>query len=242
MDDGHQSSDADADADADADQTGSPDAAEPVSSDVNTAQSSRVRGPLRRVLHVTWALALASVIVAPNLPASGFGPLPSRLSGWMRPLPFAQSWRMYAPNPGRSHTYMNLAAHYPDGRIVELQETLQEREGWSVTWAGNKSRVDIWRHYANFRPKKSSAHRTWYLRAVCIREARKGEIPTKIVMTQVRRRFTPPGRVAKGKRELGARRGHSKAMAWMPCKTRATLALIEADRARRGKDSSPEAQ
>lgn len=179
-----------------------------------------------------WATALLTVIIVPNLKTEWVGPLPGKVAGWMRPLSYAQSWRMYAPDPQRSQAYMNLTAHYPDGRKVPLEETAQERAGWDVTWAANKTRVDIWRHYANFRPKRRSEHRKWYLRAACIREARKGEVPTKIVMQQVRRGFTNPKKVAKGKPGLGKRR--TRTVEWMPCKTRMMLKMIDEDRALHG--------
>ena len=193
-----------------------------------------VRGVLRRSLHLVWALVLGAAVVLPNLPTERFGKLPGMLAGWLRPVSFVQSWRMYAPDPQRSQTYMNLTASYPGGREVELEETIQEKNGWTVTWAGAKTRVDIWRHYANFHGSKRNDNRTWYLRAVCVREARKGEVPTKITMTQVRRRFTPPERVAEGKPDLGRRRRLSNVRHWMPCKTKIVMEMIEADQRRRG--------
>ena len=123
-----------------------------------------IRGVLRRCVHIVWALALASIVLLPNLPTERFGQLPSKLAGWLRPVSFVQSWRMYAPDPQRSQTYMNLTAHYPGGREVELEETIQEKNGWTVTWAGQKTRVDIWRHYANFHGSGRNDNRTWYLR------------------------------------------------------------------------------
>ena len=224
-----------ASADAEADPEADPEAETPTS-----AAPAAIVGPWRRALHVVWALSLGVLIVGPNLPTSVFGPLPSRLTGTLRPLSFAQSWRMYAPNPQRSQTYMNLVAHYPGGRTVDLEETLQERDGWGATWAGDKSRVDMWRHYANFHPKRANDHRRWYLRAVCIREARKGEVPTKIIMEQVRRRFTPPKKVRKGKPALGRKKRRTISM--MPCKTRAMTKLIEADRERRGQPPQQESR
>lgn|GEM_PF-1435685 len=193
-----------------------------------------IRGVLRRLVHVVWALGLGSIVLLPNLPRERFGELPGVVAGRLRPISFVQSWRMYAPDPQRSQTYMNLVAHYPGGREVELEETIQEKNGWTVTWAGNKTRVDIWRHYANFHGTGRNDNRTWYLRAVCVREARKGEVPTRISMTQVRRRFATPERVGEGKPDLGRRRRLKNVNHWMPCKTKIVMKMIEADRERRG--------
>lgn len=193
-----------------------------------------VRGVFRRTVHLVWALALGCIVLLPNLPSERFGELPGTVAGWLRPVSFVQSWRMYAPDPQRSQTYMNLTAHYPGGREVELEETIQEKDGWTVTWAGQKTRVDIWRHYANFHGSGRNDNRTWYLRAVCVREARKGEVPTKITMTQVRRRFATPDKVAAGESDLGRRRRLKNVHHWMPCKTKIVMEMIEADAERRG--------
>lgn len=193
-----------------------------------------VRGWLARTLHVVWATALIIAVVLPNLPKSVFGEAPGTVASWLRPVSFVQSWRMYAPAPQRSQTYMNITAHYRGGREELLEETLQEQAGWGVTWAPAKTRVDIWRHYANFRPKQASEYRKWYLRAVCIREARKGEVPTKLVMEHVRRRFTPPHKVAAGRPDLG--RVKRRVIDWMPCKGQRLRKMIEADRQRRGQN------
>ncbi|MFO0633377.1 MAG: hypothetical protein U0168_11045 [Nannocystaceae bacterium] len=53
-----------------------------------------------------------------------------------------------------------------------LRESDDLQTAWGTTWAWHKRRVDIWRYYANFNPDKRNDNRTWYLRAVCVREAR----------------------------------------------------------------------
>lgn len=185
---------------------------------------------LVRAARVVGVLALATIVVGPNLPSEWVGEWSSTLAGGLRQVSFVQSWRMYAPNPQRAQTYMNLTAHYDDGTTAELWETEQERGGWGTVWAWNKTREDIWRHYANFHPKSANEHRTWYLRSVCVREARTGRIPDKIVMEQVTRGFTHPGKVAAGKPALGRPRVELVTVAY--CKTKQMREMIAADRER----------
>ncbi len=187
---------------------------------------------LNRVLRVLGVLALAGIIVVPNLPARWMGEWSSTLAGWLRHVSFVQSWRMYAPNPQRSQTYMNLTAHYDDGSTAPLWETEHERGGWGTVWAWNKTREDIWRYYANFHPKSVNEHRTWYLRGVCVREARTGRMPDKIVMEQVTRGFAKPEHVAAGKPALGRRRVELVTVVY--CRVKQVREMIEADRERAG--------
>lgn len=185
---------------------------------------------LVRAVRVLGVLALATIVLVPNLPSEWMGEWSSTLAGGLRRASFVQSWRMYAPNPQRAQTYMNLTAHYGDGTTEALWETEQERGGWATVWAWDKTREDIWRHYANFHPKSANEHRTWYLRGVCVREARSGRVPEKIVMEHVTRGFARPDKVAAGKPALGRRRVELVTVAY--CKTKQVRAMIEADRAR----------
>lgn len=184
------------------------------------------------VLHVLFVLAVAGAIVVPNLPREPFGELPGRIAGWLKPVSLVQSWRMYAPHPQLAQVYMNLTAVYADGTERELEETENERDGWGTNWAWDKTRIDIFRHYANHQPSRANAHRTWYLKHVCVRESRTGPIPDKIVMHQVRRRFTPPQRVIEGADPLGAPR--RRLVTVQPCKVKHVREMIDADRRRRG--------
>lgn len=187
--------------------------------------------PLVRVLRSLGVVVLGLVIVLPNLPAEWMpGPvseLVSKVAGWTRQVSVVQSWKMYAPNPQRAQSYMNLTAHYPDGTTADLEETLQERDGWTTNYAWNKTRQDIWRHYANFHPKRANEHRKWYLRGVCVREARRGRMPDKIVMEQVTRRFAPPDKVAEGHPGLGRPRKRLVTVAY--CKVKLVRDMLEAD-------------
>ena len=200
--------------------------------------SASWRRTVGRLLHAGFVLALAAFIVLPALPTAWTGTIGSSLADWGRKISVRQTWRMYAPNAQRAHMYMNLRAVYDDGTERELEETEQEQAGWGTHWLWNKTRVDIWRQYANFHPRKRNENRTWYLRGVCVREARRGEIPHRIVMQQVRRRLTPPEKVLAGAPGLG--RPHRQLVTVQYCKTQRVLEMIEQDRARRGQEERPD--
>ncbi|MCH9681978.1 MAG: hypothetical protein K0V04_11130 [Deltaproteobacteria bacterium] len=199
-----------------------------------TVPAGAGRRTLRAVVRLTRAvgvLAIASAIVLPNLPGAWVGEWVgaqvSTTAGWLRQVSFVQSWRMYAPNPQRAQTYMNLTAQYDDGSSAHLEETRQERHGWGRHFAWDKSRVDIWRHYANFHPKNANDHRKWYLRGVCVREARRGHMPQKVVMEHVTRRFTNPAKVAKGAPALGRPRKSLVTVGY--CRTQRVRQMMDAD-------------
>jgi hypothetical protein len=187
---------------------------------------------LLRILHALVPVTLAAAIVFPVLPGEGFGPLPRLFARAQLVVGVKQTWGMYAPDPQRSQHYMELVAVYDDGREEPLEENVDLEDGWGTTWAWRKTRLDIWKFYANFHPKKRSDHRLWYLRMVCVREARKGEIPEKITMHQVTRRFTSPGKVRKGAKGLGAPTREFVTVQY--CRTPPTDAMIAEDRERRG--------
>lgn len=190
---------------------------------------------LGRVLHAACVLVITGFVVIPAIPGKWTGGVSNVLADLLRPLSIKQTWRMYAPDPQRAQVYMNLLARYPDGTERELEETEQEGAGWGTHWAWQKTRVDIWRHYALAHPKGRNEHRTWYLKGVCVREARRGEIPEKIVMHQVRRRFAPPEKVREGARGLGRPRRDLVTVQY--CKTKQVLTMIEEDRVRRGQSA-----
>jgi hypothetical protein len=186
---------------------------------------------LGRFLHVLLVLTIATFVVVPAIPNDWTAGISSKLAAILRPLSLKQSWRMYAPDPQRAHTYMNLLARYPGGHERELEETDQERGGWDTHWAWQKTRVDIWRYYALAHPKGRNDNRIWYLKGVCVREARRGEIPERIVMHQVRRRFPPPEKARHG---AGLGRPRRDLVTVQYCKTPEVLEMIEQDRRRHG--------
>jgi hypothetical protein len=184
-----------------------------------------------RLLHALVPITLAAAILLSVVPGEGWGPLPRLLGRAMLVVSVKQSWGMYAPDPQRSHHYMELAARYDDGTEVLLEESVDVERGWGTTWAWQKTRLDIWKFYANFHPKKRNEHRLWYLRMVCVREARNGLVPEKIMMHHVTRRFTSPGKVRKGSPGLGE--PVRTLVTVQHCRTAPVDAMIAEDAARR---------
>lgn len=185
-----------------------------------------------RCLRAVLVLALVGCIVIPVAPKWLVGDLGSKLASPLLTVSIRQSWQMYAPNPQRAQVYMNLQAIYTDGRVIDLEETAAEKEGWGSEFFWSKTRLDIWRQYASFHPKGRNDNRIWYLKAVCVREARKGDTPHRIVMHQVRRSFTPPHKVAKG--APGLRKPKKTFVTVQYCKSPQVLEMIEQDQGRRG--------
>lgn len=181
-----------------------------------------------RLLHALFVLTVVTFILVPNIPSKHFAPS-STLAKVALQVSFKQGWQMYSPNPQRSQTYMNLTAIYADGSERRLEESAQENVAWNTHWMWNKTRVDIWRQYANFSPKKRNNNRIWYLKGVCVREARRGNVPHRIVMHQVRRRFTKPHKVAQGASALGKPKRTFVTVQY--CKHPIVLDMIEADQA-----------
>jgi hypothetical protein len=181
------------------------------------------------VVHAAFVLAVVAFVVLPNIPSKHL-PLAGELAKVAKKVSFKQGWQMYAPNPQRSQTYMNLTAVYDDGSERRLEETVQENAGWGTHFVWNKKRVDIWRQYANFNTNRRNNNRVWYLKGVCVRESRRGPVPRRIVMNAVRRRFMPPGKVAKGRPGLG--RAKSTFVTVQYCQHPVILEMIEADRHR----------
>lgn len=183
---------------------------------------------LLRILHALVPTVFVVGIVAPALPTAHFGELPGRVARTLLLVSIKQTWGMYAPDPQRAQTYMDLEALYDDDTTAPLQESLDLEQGWGTTWAWRKTRMDIWKFYANFHPERRNDHRTWYLRSVCVREARAGKTPRKITMHQVKRRFTAPAKVAKGAPGLGA--PDRRLVTVVYCNTSPVREMIAADR------------
>lgn len=188
--------------------------------------------PLVRVLHALVPTALALAIVLPTLPGERFGPAPGLVARALLWVSVKQVWGMYAPDPQRSQTYMELVAEYPDGREQGLEENAELAHGWGTIWGWQKTRMSIWRHYANYHPDGRNDNRTWYLRMVCVREARRGEVPKLVRMFQVRRRFGSPRAVAH--RGPSLTEPERKLITVAYCGAQPVAKMIEEDRARRG--------
>jgi len=184
---------------------------------------------LWRLLRVAFVLTVVGFVVIPNIPSKHFA-LSGTMAKWAKQVSFKQGWQMYAPNPTRAQMYMNLTAVYDDGSERRLEETDQENQAWDTHFMWDKTRVDIWRQYANFNVKHRNNNRVWYLKGVCVREARKGPIPKRIVMHMVRRRFTAPQKVAQGRPGLG--RPKRSFVTVQYCQHPVVKQIIEADAVR----------
>jgi hypothetical protein len=189
-------------------------------------------GWLIRAVRSLTALALVTVIVAPLVP----GPLGGPIVEQLRKISVLQTWNMYAPDPQRAQSYLSLHAELADGTRVPLAEAIQAEHGWDRVLDWQKRRHDIWRIIVS--GQKQVAHRSWYLRGVCVREDRaRGEPPRKIIAERVRRRFTSPAAVAAGKPGLG---GVTRTdVQTLRCDERQARAMIAADRLRRGAPPLP---
>ncbi len=174
-------------------------------------------------------LGLMAIILLPVLP----GPLAGPVSAAMRRVGVSQTWNMYSPDPQRAHSYLSLSAELADGTVVPLEEALQAEAGWTTARDWQKRRVDIWRTIAVLHADKPNVNRTWYMRAVCVREERaRGEAPRKIIGERVRRRFTDPAAVAAGKPDLGE--VTRTPVLTVDCFDWPARGMIAADRVRRG--------
>lgn len=177
-------------------------------------------------------LALAALIVLPALPASVGGTPSETLAGWLTRVSFQQHWQMYAPNPRRALAYMNLTAISADGREVELEETHFERGGWDARPVWVRTRVESWQQAAVAHPETRHRNRTWYMRGVCVRLARRGEVPDRIVMDRVLRGFATPDALRHGSASLGP--PLRSRVTVVSCRTPEVREMIRQDRARRG--------
>lgn len=161
----------------------------------------------RRVINIVFPLLLAGLMLFSAVPTDevpqALGPLRERLTTAMRKVSLSQSWKMYAPDPGKGHFYMELYAHDADGTVRKLDDSRMADAGWGTAWAWNRTRVDIWHLTVTRHVDKVNRNRTWYLRGVCLREARRGHEVRRIEMRRTFRRIRAPDRVRAGADLLG---------------------------------------
>jgi hypothetical protein len=161
---------------------------------------------LRRVVNVLTPLLLAALMLLATWPSDELGerlrPRHDQLIELMRPLSLSQSWSMYAPDPGRGHHLMELVAHDADGTVRVLDDS-DPANAWGTAFFWQRTRKDIWTYTVSGRVDEANRNRTWYLRGVCVREARRGYDVQRIEMTQVFRRIRSPEQVREGKHLLG---------------------------------------
>jgi hypothetical protein len=214
-------------------------------------------GALRRTFDIVFPLLIAAALVLVAFPDYMYEE-ESRLlevrqkvaKGLFKPMSMSQHWGMYAPDPARAMTYMHLIAEskgsytFPRGKqdpVVEPGEAppgtwrLEEADladaGWGTIWGWQKTREDIWRYRLSMKkPKSPNRNRTWYMRGVCVREARAGRYPAYIQMQQLKRHFTKPSRVSEGKPEFGPRKFTRSDRTW--CRSSVAAEMIEKDRER----------
>ncbi len=186
----------------------------------------------RRFGQILGVLAVAALIVVPAIPLGLLGlrhaELATDIERTTLLFSVSQKWKMYSPNPRGGMEYLNLTAHYKDGRTEDLEETEVERRGWGTVWDWEKSRKHVWLSYLTAEPDENHPRRTWFLRGVCIREARRrGELPEKITVQLLRRRFAPPDRVRAGEPGLGPEQ--RRELEAQTCQTPEVWAMLEAD-------------
>jgi hypothetical protein len=191
---------------------------------------------LRQAVNVFFPLVLGFMMVLAAVPRDDLeGKLKARhdqLVAAMKLVSLSQTWSMYAPDPGRGHFYMRIKAYDADGTVRELDETYMAEHGWGTARAWNRSRLDIWQHAVTRRIDQVNRNRTWYLRGVCVREARRGHDVKRLEMTRVYRRIRTPEQVRKGKGILGPTKTRKAQDG--SCRVKIIQDMIALDRARRG--------
>jgi hypothetical protein len=202
----------------------------------SATSSPAVLQQLRRVVNFLFPLALVALMLLAAWPGPKLGPRlrphHDRLTQLMRPLSLSQSWNMYAPDPPRGHFYMELTAHDADGTARVLEESELVEHGWGTTFFWEKTRKEIWRLTITGKIDEVDRNRTWYLRGVCLREARRGHDVQRVEMTQVFRRIRTPEQVRDGKELLGPPK-RRKAQDGS-CRVQIIRDMIETDARRRG--------
>lgn len=192
------------------------------------------RESLRRVVNVVVPLVLMTLLLFSALPRER---VPETLQArhdalmeTLRNLSISQRWSMYAPNPSRGHFYLELRAVDADGTVRELEE--QERIDWGTAWVWERDRTDIWLHAIARHFDEVNRNRTWYMRGLCVREARRGYDVRRIEVRRVERNIRAPDKVATGKPLLGpVKRVEGQATS---CRVDIIREMLEFDRIRGG--------
>lgn len=203
-----------------------------------TSQASTSSNPdprrelARRVVNTIVPLVLMSLMLFAAVPREWFaGGLQAKhdvLIEALRKVSISQRWSMYAPNPSRGHFYLELRAIDADGSVRELEES--ERVDWGTSWVWNKDREDIWLHAIARQIEEVNRNRTWYMRGVCVREARRGYDVRRIEVSRVDRSIRAPDKVAAGKPLLGpVKRTQGQATS---CRVDIIREMLEFDRSR----------
>ena len=200
-------------------------------------QRSGAREQARQVANTFVPILLGALVIFAAMPREWLpekGPIVdarNRVSDAFRLVSLSQSWRMYAPDASRSHFYLTLDAIHADGTREALPESALAETGWGTQWIWTKNHLDVLRHQVGQRgPDEPSLNRTWYLRGICVREAKLGKAPERIEMGRVKRKFRRPDQVRAGKAALGPpERVHIETV---NCRSPVVRAMIEHANAR----------
>ncbi len=188
---------------------------------------------VRWSVNLCFPLVVAAILVFAAFPTDALpeplqGPR-KQLGARMKALSLSQSWNMYAPDPAKGHYYMELYAHDADGTVRKLDDSHNAEHGWGTVWAWKRDRLDIWHLGVGRRVDKVNRNRTWYLRGVCLREARAGHEVRHVEMVRVYRRIRPPDRVAEGAELLGPFNRRKPGAGEGSCNVRIIRQMIEED-------------
>jgi len=202
-------------------------------------QHRSVGDKLLRWVNVAAPLVLATVLLGAAWPLDAQSPAkPAQawLVGVLRSVSVEQQWRMYAPNPARTHTKAYLMAVDGGGEEERpLEEAVRSDADTGRVWAWRRRRVDFWRYrVVAVHTDRPSPNRRWYLRGACVREARGGEAPRILRLYGERVRLRHPEQVRRGKSVLG--RPRRKLIEAIACKMGRARMMIEEDR---GRDAHP---
>ena len=143
------------------------------------------------MVNVITPLMLAFVLVLSGWPrtkleeGSSIQTLHDRIVDVLRKVSISQTWRMYAPDPARGHYYMVLETYDRDGTKRVQEESVKVETGWGTSWAWSRTRKDIWLHAIMRGIDKTNRNRTWYMRGVCMREARRGRDARRVSVSRV---------------------------------------------------------
>jgi hypothetical protein len=127
---------------------------------------------------------------------------------------------------------MELVAYDADGTRRVLEESQLAEYGWGTAYFWDRTRRDIWAYAIMGNVEKLNRNRTWFVRGVCVREARRGHDVQRIEMAQVFRRIRTPEQVREGKELLGPPK-RRKAQDGS-CRVEIIREMIEIDARRRG--------
>lgn len=150
----------------------------------------------RRFINLLIPGVVAGLMVFAALPTSilseGLVARHEALGAAMRQVSLGQRWLMYAPNPTRGHAYQEFIAYDADGGVRVLEESELVEEGWSSSWIWNRDRHHIWLYTIARKPKEINRNRIWFIRGLCVREARRGHAVDRIEVNRVHRRMHSP--------------------------------------------------